>query len=337
MSEQSTSLALVKGGPGVADTGVRPVRIPAPGPGQALLEVIGCGLCGSDVHAWRGDEGYDWVRTPVVLGHEVAGRVSAVGPDVDPDWVGRLAVPVAIVGCGSCATCTSGHTQVCTERQVLGLSFDGGLAGHVAVDAGRLVTVPEGVPALRAVLTEPTSVALHAVSLLGDVTGRSVVVSGPGPIGVLCSWLLGRWGADVTLLGIDRDEAVRLPAARRLGIRTVTDPADLPSTPDGWVEASGSGPALDLALQTLPSRSRCVVVALFGRIPTVDVNQMVRKEIEVVGSYASVRADYVAALEALADSDDIDDVLVTCFGIADAVAALEATASGSAVKAVVTP
>ena len=337
MSDVQDGLALVKAGPGVEDTRVTTVPTPRPSAGQALVDVLGCGLCGSDVHAWRGDDGYGWVRTPVVLGHEVVGRVSAVGPGVDPSWVDRLVVPVAIVGCGTCSLCSAGHRQLCAEREVLGLSFDGGLARQLVVDADRLVPVPPGIPARRAVLTEPLSVALHAVDLVGDVRGRPVVVSGPGPIGLLSAWLLHNRGADVTLLGIERDEVVRMPAARALGLRTVSRADDLPRAVEGWVEASGSGAALDLALRTLPPKRRCVVVALFGSVPTFDVNLMVRKELEVVGSYSSVREDYVDALEALAAAEGIEDVVVTGFMLSDAVAALEATASGAAVKAVVLP
>lgn len=337
MSEET--LALLKSGPRRSDTGVARVPRRSPGADEVLLDVLGCGVCGSDVHAWRGDEGYDWVVTPVVLGHEVVGRVADVGSGGDPALIGRLVVPVSIDGCHTCATCLSGSPQVCERRRQLGFVFDGGAAEQLVVERSRVITVPEGIPALRAALTEPLSVAAHAVSLLGDVRdGLPVVVSGPGPIGLFSAWLLARLGHDVVVTGTERDEEVRLPAARALGLRTVrADLGQLPDRAGAWVEASGSAAAIQDALDTLAPGTRMVVVALFGAMPTIDINQAVRNQIEIVGSYASVAADYETALAALADADGLEDLVVTEVPLDRAVEALEATAAGEVVKAVIVP
>ncbi|MQA04466.1 MAG: alcohol dehydrogenase catalytic domain-containing protein [Streptosporangiales bacterium] len=302
------------------------------------MTVEACGLCGSDVHAWRQDRGYEWVRTPVVLGHEVVGVVREVGAGVDPGLVGRRAVPISIDGCGTCSVCARGACHLCPARSVVGLSRDGGAAEQLVVPAGRLVVVPDDLPTELAVLLEPTSVATRAVSQLGGLRGGTrAVVSGPGPIGLLSAWLLRRRGVEVVVTGAGRDEAVRLPLARRLGLTAVTAGAGrLPFVPEVWVEASGSAAALQQAIEEVALRGTVMVVALFAEPPRFDASLLVRREVRVVGSYASLRADYEDAVRDLTDATDLR-ALVTTYPLADAVTALEATADGAVGKAVLIP
>ena len=335
----TTAPALVKGGPDRAATSVVDVATRLPGAGEVRIRVEACGLCGSDVHAWRGDEGYEWVRTPVVLGHELVGQVVAVGAGVDASWAGRRVVPVAIDGCHDCPVCATGRTQLCLRRRVLGLSFDGGCAAHVTVPADRLVEVDAEAPALRMTLTEPMSVAAHAVRRLGALPSEArVAVSGPGPIGLFAAWLLARAGVDVLLTGTERDEPSRLAAARSLGLSAVRGDRGEPSAPvDAWIEASGSAAAVAQAVGSVVPGGTVVVVALFAQQPPVPMNTLVRGEIELLGSYGSLRQDYVAAAEALAAADGLEDVVSTAFPLTQAIEALEATAAGEVVKAVLVP
>jgi L-iditol 2-dehydrogenase len=331
--------ALVKGGTDQASTDIRTVESRVPGAGEVRLRVEACGLCGSDVHAWRGDPGYEWVRTPVVMGHEMVGVVDGIGDGVDPAWSGKRVVPMGIDGCHRCATCAAGRSQICPEREVMGLSFDGGLAASVTVPAARLVKVDAHAPALRMTLTEPMSVASRAVRRLGGVApGTRVVVSGPGPIGLFAAWLLARRGVDVVLTGTESDETIRLPAARRLGLKTMrAEKAEFDGPVGAWIEASGSVPGFRQAVGTVTPGGRVVVVALFARDPQLEINTMVRGEIDVIGSYASLREDYVLAAAELAAADGLEEVVSTAFPLTEALTALEATSSGLVVKAVLEP
>lgn len=335
----TTAPALVKAGLDRMTTSVTDVTARSPASGEAQLRVESCGLCGSDVHAWRGDDGYGWVRTPVVLGHEVVGEVVAVGSDGDDSWIGRRVVPIAIDGCYACAVCERAGPQFCPHRQVLGLSFDGGCAPHVTVPTNRLVEVDAAPPALRMALTEPMSVAFRALRRLGDLpTGARVAVSGPGPIGIFAAWLLARAGVDVTLTGTERDEPTRLAAARELGLHVVRGDRDEPSAPvDAWIEASGSAAGVAQAMGSVVAGGTVVVVALFGQQPVVPINTLVRGELKLLGTYGSLREDYVAAAEALASADGLEDLVSTAFPLDRAVDALEATAAGTVVKAVIVP
>src|SRR5687767_14527780 len=128
--------ALVKQSRAFKDVAVTALPRPQPGPGQVLVRTEAVGLCGSDVHAWRQDAGYEWVPTPVVLGHEAVGVVEEVADDVDAFWRGRRVVPMSIDGCGSCRVCRRGRRQICPRRTVLGLSFSGAAADVFVVDVG---------------------------------------------------------------------------------------------------------------------------------------------------------------------------------------------------------
>jgi len=339
LASDTAQRALLMAGPVIEATTVATVPRRAPGRGEVTITVLACGICGSDVHAWRQDAGYEWVRTPVVLGHEIVGVVRVAGPGVDPDWVGRRVVPVGINGCGTCRTCRAGLGQICPERSVLGLSSDGGAAEEVTVRAEHLIEVSAEVPAEQMVLVEPTSVAVHALSHFGQLPPRTrVVVSGPGPIGLLSAWLLDRRGMEVVVTGTHRDEAVRLPAAARLGLRTVlAEDNALPFTPDAWVEASGSRAGLAQAVGSVAPGGTVVVVALFARAPQVDINVLVRREVKLLGSYASRPADYHSAARELSLGEDLATALVTIFPLEDALMALAATAGGAVTKAALVP
>ena len=331
--------ALVKNSAIPRDVRLTDVDKPEPGPGQVRVRTQACGLCGSDVHAWRHDRGYEWMAPPVTLGHEAVGRVEALGVGVDPRWLGKRVVPVAIDGCGSCDLCETGFRQICTRRSVLGLSFDGAAAESFVVPEVRLVEVDESLPASVVALTEPLSVACRAVTHVHDavVGPAKVVVSGPGPIGTMAALVLAQRGHDVVLSGVSGDEASRLPLARSLGIRTVVSGEALPFTPTAWVEASGSTRALDAAVATVLPGSPVSVVGLFAETSGIDFNALTRKEIRLLGSYGSTKPDYQAAALAMAVDPDPWPRLVTEVPLDEGTRALERSATGDHMKVVLVP
>src|ERR687892_1209817 len=108
--------AFVKTGHQNGDAEVRDVSVVRPGPGEVLLGVHSCGVCGSDVHAFRSDAGFEWVRPPITLGHEFSGTVESVGPGVTRVSPGNRVVALAVQGCGSCGACRAGSTPLCPPR-----------------------------------------------------------------------------------------------------------------------------------------------------------------------------------------------------------------------------
>ncbi|AHY46356.1 Threonine dehydrogenase and related Zn-dependent dehydrogenase [Rubrobacter radiotolerans] len=340
--------AFVKFGTQAGEAGVREIAPPEPGPGEALLRVAACGICGSDVHAFNADPGFEWVKPPITLGHEFSGTVESVGSDVSGVEPGDRVVAVAIQGCGLCDLCAEGSTQLCAERVALGLSRDGGMAGYTSVPAKGLVPVPEDLDLKTAALGEPLAVAGRAVGVRGEVReGQSVVVSGPGPIGVMCAMLARSRRAEVLLTGVGPDTEARLPAAERAGIPTA-NLSDAPLEdhlrrrfgergPEVWIESSGSVRALDSAIKAVRPGGRVVVVGLYAQKMAFFPTDSVRREIGLVFSYSCNLADYTAALGALASGDLDPAPMLSEFPLTDASAAFEEVRRGRAVKALLVP
>lgn len=314
--------------------------LPEPGLGEVRVRTEACGLCGSDVHAWRQDAGYEWVRPPIVFGHEAIGHVEALGKGVAPEWLGKRVVPVSIDGCGECDLCDQDLRQICLDRTVLGLSFDGAAAESFVVPAHRLVEVNTNLPATTLALTEPLSVACRAVRHVerGSDVPLKVVVTGPGPIGIMSAILLTQRGHTVVLCGVIHDEKERLPLARSLGLNTmVNDQDEIPFAPTAWLEASGSSAALETAIETVRPGSTVSVVGLFAHAGSVNLNAVTRKEIRLQGSYGSTKDDYQDALNALMKNPTLWPQLVTEVSLADGAQALEQAASGHNMKIVLIP
>lgn len=340
--------AFVKTGSRPGEAGIEDVSISEPGPGEVLLRVASCGICGSDVHAFRSDAGFEWVRSPVTLGHEFSGTVEAVGPGVTRVSVGDPVVAVAIQGCGLCVACRAGSTQLCQQRVAVGLSRDGGMAEYAVMPEQHLVPVPDGLELAVAALGEPLSVAVHAVNVRADIQpGQKVVVSGPGPIGILCGMLARFRGAEVLLTGVGQDSESRLPAAESVGLQTA-NLSEKPlkehlrdsfgdHAPDVWIESSGSVRALGSALESVRPGGTVIVVGIYAEDMVFAPTLAVRRELSLLFSYSCNYADYQAALDLLGSGAIDPRPLLSKYPLADASRAFEAVGEGRAVKAILVP
>ena len=154
------------------------VEEPKPGPGQVLLQVQHCGVCGSDLHVYLNHKGYESVLPQVTLGHEWAGTVVGWGEGVERWEAGQNATMIALQGClgSDCRYCSSGLTQLCTSRRVQGLHLDGGMAERVVVDDQYLIPIPADLNTSAASLTEPLSVADHCINDCSEIESGDYVV-----------------------------------------------------------------------------------------------------------------------------------------------------------------
>ncbi len=327
--------ALVKVAHGPGNLELKDVPEPRPRPGGAVLRVAYAGICGTDIHIVR-DEFPCW--PPVVLGHEFVGTVKAVAEDVDPAWIGARVVCEPHAGaCGTCYLCRRGYAQLCSQKRSPGWGIDGAFASYVAVPASLLHRVPDGLPDLAAVLCEPTAIVLSALERAPVIPGDTVVVTGPGPVGIIAA-IAARFAgaAHVVVLGKAGIDDSRLAAVGRLGFRAVSTLEDareavLDATSgrgaDLLIEASGAGPAISAGIDLLRRRARVAAIGLTGR-PSIEFawDAAMQKALDLALSNSSSYTAWDPALVLLERNATDAATLVTTFSLdqwTDAFAAAE--------------
>jgi L-iditol 2-dehydrogenase len=339
--------ALMKVAPGVGNVELREIGEPEPGPGQALIEVRAAGICGTDLHIY-----YDEFRTrpPVVMGHEVAGVVAALGAGVAGVEIGeRVTTETYFSTCGACRFCRAGRPNLCVDRMSIGSAVDGGFARYVVVPARNLHRLPEAVDDVAGALTEPLACVVHgALEQAQPLPGDLAVVAGPGAIGLLTLQAVRAAGARVVVLGTGLDER-RLELARQLGAEHAVnverdDPAALVGEltdgrgADVVYECSGAGPAAQQLLRLVRRAGRYAQIGLFGKPVAWDLDQICYKELTVTGSNASTPTAWPRALALLAAGQVRTRPLVSdIFGLREWRQAFDAFEQKRGIKLVLQP
>lgn len=303
---------------GARDLRVEDVPDPHPAADELLLRVIVTGVCGTDAKEWASGPYMFPIETadpatghrgPMIPGHEIAGRVVAIGEGVQGFTDGALVVSGAGISCGRCSWCRRGSTNLCERYATVGLQRDGGLAEFVAVPARTCVDIAEYelTPDVAA-LAQPMSIGVHAMRKGRLEQGDVAVVIGIGAIGTFVTHAAVSRLA--TVVAVDVDKA-RLEQAARLGVTHVVDPtndiglggylAEHDLMPTVIYEASGTTVGLASALDAATRGTRLVAIGLQGAHLALDVLDLTLREIELIGSNAHVfAADLAAALDLLA-------------------------------------
>ncbi len=273
---------------------------------QVRIRVRATTVCGSDVHAYLYEDGYEWVQLPRIMGHEYAGEITEVGSAVTEFAPGDRVVENPTQKCGTCFQCRNEQSNVCQNFSVKGMHRNGSYAEYTAADADSLHRVPENVPLEHASITEPLSVATRAVFSRSSVTpGDTVLVEGPGPIGALVAAVVDSMGGRVLVSGLERDEAYRLPLLEDLGIETAVmgddfdaKTADLTGDVgfDVVFDTTGHHSGIEVATERVRKGGEIVVVGLPGHPSELDMSTLVRGEVDVRTSYGSKWANFEQAL-----------------------------------------
>jgi len=291
--------------PGEVAVEQRPVR--TPGPGEVLVEVGHCGICGSDIHLML--EG--WGTPGLVGGHEFSGTIAAVGEGVE-DWeVGQVVVGGPSPRCGTCRRCREGKPSQCERRRgrIDAHLDNGAFARYILVGAGSLVRLPPGLSPREAALAEPLAVALHGITRSAVVEGDRVMVFGAGPIGALAVAALVARGIEVTVVepGQSRRRlAIALGAAAALAPDALEtyppwEPEEIsPHAVDVVLECSGKKAAMEVGFHQLRRGGRLVLVGAGMEAPSFDPNRFLLNELEICGSFVYDADGFERALELLA-------------------------------------
>ncbi len=291
-------------------------EVPEPeiGPDDVLVGVRACGICGSDIHGMDGSSGRR--IPPVIMGHEASGVIAKLGSAVTGWNIGDRVAFDSMIFCGTCQACRTGHTNLCPERRVVGVSCPeyrrhGAFAEYVAIPRHLLVPLPEGLSFEEAAFGEPVGVALHAVGLVNPSPGDRAVVVGAGLIGLLVVQALKRAGC-ARVLAVDLDEG-RLALAKELGAEQSVNAAapDVLDQVRAWAGGDGDGadiamevvgisPTIQLAVRSVRKGGKVGAVGNLKPVVEFPLQEVVTREITVYGSCAS-SGEYSEALQAVAD------------------------------------
>jgi (R,R)-butanediol dehydrogenase / meso-butanediol dehydrogenase / diacetyl reductase len=278
---------------------VTEVPDPRPGPGEVIVDVDACGLCGSDVHTIEQGR----ARPGHILGHEFGGRIAELGPGVT-GWQAGQPVAVNPVGsCRACRACDRGVPWRCESTANLGVTAPGAYAEYVAVPASHLVPLPDGLPVEMGAHAEPLAVALRAVGIAGVGPGDAALVYGAGPIGLNVIMCLKLAGADL-IVGAGRSPG-RRAAATKVGADEVIDTTQISIGEyarrggrrfAAVLECSAAPGAITEALDVLEPGGICVEVALTAETPPVPLMALVNGGLRLAGSCSFAPPDYQAAV-----------------------------------------
>lgn len=319
---------------------------PSPKPGWVVLEVTGAGICGTDIHILHDEHPY-W--PPVTLGHEFAGRIAEVGPEVEGWQAGDRVVCEPHAGaCGVCHLCRRGFVQLCAQKRAPGWGIDGALARYVTVPAHLLHRVPEEVSDRTAAVCEPTAISVSAFERVGVEPGETVVVLGPGPIGLICAMIAQAMGVNRVIVVGRSSSKHRLEVGAQLGLDVwnsneidVVEAAREATQGRGVdvvVDTSGAAGAISSGVSMLRRRGRMCAVGVSGRenvqFPWDDA---LFRAIDLYFSFSSSYTSWDAALSLMRSGSVDAEALTTFFPLERWQDAFQAVENREVVKAVLTP
>lgn len=322
------------------DLRVEPVAVAEPGDGEVLVRVGAGGICGSDLHYYlHGGFGTVRVREPMVLGHEVAGTVEAVGSGVTALRRGDRVALNPSRPCGTCRFCQAGEQQHCLDMWFWGSAMryphsQGAFRDRIVIEAFRCEPVGETVSLGEAACCEPLSVALHAVRQAGAVAGRRVLVTGAGPIGALVVAAARHAGA-LDVVTTDLHDAA-LEKANAMGATATVNVGEPPGlaredflADKGWfdvaIECTGAGAVLESILPIVRPRGTIVQVGNGGTVQ-IPVGTVVSKELVLRGSFRFHEEFAIAARLIRERRIDVRPIITASLPLADAVRAFDLAA-----------
>ncbi len=270
---------------------------PVPADGESVIAISAVGICGSDMHAYMG---HDERRVPpLILGHE------AVGTVVTGRFAGRRVALNPLATCGECSACLGGRSNICSQRDIIGMYRPGAFATHIAVNDCNLIDIPDDMSEAQAALTEPCGTALHAVMLAARVVYRPIsemrtLVIGGGAVGLFAALVLRDHGASAVHLA--ETNALRRDVAAKAGVTHVFDPINEPvESPqyDVIIDAVGSKHTRAFSCKAVNPGGVIVHVGLQDNEGGLDARYMTLQEVTVIGSYTYTMQDLKVAASKL--------------------------------------
>lgn len=279
---------------------------PRPGPGEVVVKVEYCGICGSDLHAYK----TGMFPFGLTIGHEYAGILESVGPGVNEWRPGQRVTGTASLACRACRPCRDGQDNICAAMNIIGVTRDGAMAEYLLVPAESLCTIDPKMPLEYGALVEPLSVAIHGVSLAGAGPEQAAVILGAGTVGLCVLAELKRRGLKKVVV-LDVNQA-RAGVAREMGADAVLNP--LRDNVDDHLSRLIGGAGADLVFECagLPDTIRdagnlarqggtVVVLGICETPVELFFLGLVTREIQLRTSYGSTADEFRRALRFLVE------------------------------------
>jgi len=267
--------------------------LPKPARGMVMVDVIAAGICGTDFHIYQWDS---WsagrIKTPMTIGHEFVGTISAIGDEVTGYEVGQRVSAECHIACGKCSQCRTGNAHICEITQIIGVDLPGAFAEQVLIPATNLWMVPDAIPDRHAAVFDPVGNAMHMVASAA-VTARNVLIVGGGPIGLFAAAIAKSHGART--VAMQEPNQARAAIAASLGLDLVVNPRHEDARaqilglseghgPDVVLEVSGNGAALNAALDVAAPGAIVALLGIPGGPVELDLGaKVVMKGISLLG------------------------------------------------------
>jgi len=343
--------ALVKVQHGDGFIELKEVPRPHIGPDDVLINVKAVGICGFDITLYHETPAYSkFLNPPVILGHEFSGVIVEVGKNVKDFTEGdRVTCETHAVTCGRCYYCMSGKYNLCPERLGLGYQKDGAFAEFVKVPVIRLHKLPNNISFEEGALSEPCSVCYHALVDIAHIKpGESVVIIGPGPIGLLSLQIAKIQGARIILVSGTELDKERLSLANKLGAEVTVNISEEDPVKkvmeitnrfgcDIVIETSGAALARMQAIDMVRKGGKIVLIGHGAGKAEVNLDPLVYKEVAMLGSWSHVWEDWENVLKLMATNYINVKPLINKFPLNEWKKAFEAVEMKKVVKAILIP
>jgi 2-desacetyl-2-hydroxyethyl bacteriochlorophyllide A dehydrogenase len=327
--------AVVTTGPG--EIAVADVPDPEAGPGEVLVEVASCGLCGTDMHILDGE--LPAARYPLVPGHELTGTVVGLGEGVSGLTAGARVAVDPNMPCGACHYCRIGRDNLCDDYSAVGVTRDGGFAELVAVPARCCYVLPPALSAQAAGLVEPLSCAVHGLNRLPRRPGDHYLIYGAGTMGLMMAAVVRNAGAaSVSVTDLNED---RLAFAKTFAADAVATDAAAFGRPEGFetvIDATGAVAAIEDGLSRVRKGGTFLQFGVADPAHTAHFSpfRVYNSEIDIVGSMA-VHNSFQPAIDLLASGLDLDALVSDVFPLEEFDEATAAFRAGTGRKIRIAP
>lgn len=308
------NIAFVKKSNQIRDVAFVEQSLPTLQPDECLIKVNAVGICGSDLHMYEGAKGYEWIDYPLVLGHEVTGTIVEVGTDKAKNFLSKRIVIDPYRSCGVCDFCKRGETNRCDngsfkivktpiESLRYGFREPGGLAKYMVAKIDNCIIIGDAISDGVAAISEALAVSYTAVTKITDYQNKKILVVGPGPIGLgVLAILIGKGNQQVDMIGTSVDKE-RLELACKIGARqSFMNPEEIINQAsfsgyDAVIDCSAHPSVPAYAVKMLQRGGQLVLVGINKADFSIAMDQIVRGEITIHGSYGITRKNYEEVLE----------------------------------------